>query len=35
LLGERREELRWAWVDLFATEYRDGDEVVHTREYLR
>jgi hypothetical protein len=30
-LGERREELRRAWVDLFATEYRDGDEVVHAR----
>ncbi len=33
-LGERREELHRAWVDFFESEYRDGDEIVHTREYL-
>ena len=33
-LGERREELRAAWVDFFESNYRDGDEIAHTREYL-
>jgi hypothetical protein len=33
-LGERREELHKAWVDFFETEYRVGDEIRHTREYL-
>jgi SAM-dependent methyltransferase len=33
-LGDRREELHRAWVDFFENEYRDGDEIVHTREYL-
>jgi hypothetical protein len=33
-LGERREELHNAWVDFFETEYRVGDEIRHTREYL-
>jgi ubiquinone/menaquinone biosynthesis C-methylase UbiE len=33
-LGERREELHRDWVEFFETEYRDGDEIVHTREYL-
>jgi ubiquinone/menaquinone biosynthesis C-methylase UbiE len=33
-LGERREELHRAWVDFFESEYLEGDEIVHTREYL-
>ena len=33
-LGERREELHRDWVEFFETEYREGDEIVHTREYL-
>jgi SAM-dependent methyltransferase len=33
-LGERREELHRDWVEFFESEYRDGDEIVHTREYL-
>ncbi|HEV3407717.1 MAG TPA: methyltransferase domain-containing protein [Gaiellaceae bacterium] len=33
-LGDRREELHRDWVEFFETEYRDGDEIVHTREYL-
>jgi ubiquinone/menaquinone biosynthesis C-methylase UbiE len=33
-LGERREELHRDWVDFFESEYRDGDEIAHTREYL-
>jgi SAM-dependent methyltransferase len=33
-LGERREELRAAWVDFFETNYRSNGEVAHTREYL-
>jgi ubiquinone/menaquinone biosynthesis C-methylase UbiE len=33
-LGDRREELHRAWVDFFESEYRDADEIVHTREYL-
>ena len=31
---ERREELRAAWVDFFESNYREGDEIAHTREYL-
>ena len=33
-LGERREELHRDWVDFFEENYRDGDEIAHTREYL-
>ena len=31
---DRREEFHRAWVDFFEQEYRDGGEIVHTREYL-
>ena len=31
---DRREEFHRAWVDFFETEYRDGDRIVHRREYL-
>lgn len=30
----RREEFHRAWIDFFEREYRDGDRIVHTREYL-
>jgi SAM-dependent methyltransferase len=33
-LGERREELRRAWMDFFEDNYRRNGEIVHTREYL-
>ncbi len=33
-LGDRREDLHRDWVDFFETNYRSGDEVAHTREYL-
>ena len=33
-LGDRREELHRAWVDFFETEYRNHDQIEHTREYL-
>ena len=33
-LGERREELHRAWVEFFEANYRSGEEVVHTRDYL-
>jgi SAM-dependent methyltransferase len=33
-LGDRREELRRAWVDFFEREYRDDGEIAHTRQYL-
>ena len=33
-LGERRAELQRAWVDFFESNYRVGDEIAHTREYL-
>jgi ubiquinone/menaquinone biosynthesis C-methylase UbiE len=33
-LGERREELRRAWVDFFESNYRANGEIAHTREYL-
>jgi ubiquinone/menaquinone biosynthesis C-methylase UbiE len=33
-LGERRAEFRAAWVDFFESNYRECDEVAHTREYL-
>jgi SAM-dependent methyltransferase len=33
-LGERRAELERDWVEFFESTYRDGDEIVHTREYL-
>ena len=30
----RREEFHRAWVDFMESEYRDGDHIAHTREYL-
>ena len=33
-LGERRGELKSAWVDFFESNYRAGDEIAHPREYL-
>jgi SAM-dependent methyltransferase len=33
-LGERRDELRSAWVEFFESNYRAGDEIAHTRKYL-
>jgi ubiquinone/menaquinone biosynthesis C-methylase UbiE len=33
-LGDRRDEFARAWIDFFESEYRSGDEIVHTREYL-
>ncbi|MBA2615890.1 MAG: methyltransferase domain-containing protein [Actinobacteria bacterium] len=33
-LGERREELHRDWVEFFETNYRENDEIAHTREYL-
>ncbi len=33
-LGERREELRRAWVEFFESNYRADGEIAHTREYL-
>jgi ubiquinone/menaquinone biosynthesis C-methylase UbiE len=33
-LGERREQLRRAWIDFFETNYRANDEIAHAREYL-
>jgi SAM-dependent methyltransferase len=33
-LGERREELHWAWVDFFETNHRTNGEISHPREYL-
>jgi ubiquinone/menaquinone biosynthesis C-methylase UbiE len=33
-LGERREELRRAWIEFFETNYRAGGGIAHTREYL-
>jgi hypothetical protein len=33
-LGDRREELRQAWIDMFESKYRKNGEIVHTREYL-
>ena len=33
-LGDRREELRRDWVDLFESDYRRNGEIVHPREYL-
>jgi ubiquinone/menaquinone biosynthesis C-methylase UbiE len=31
---DRREEFHRAWVDFMESEYRDGDHIAHTREYL-
>jgi SAM-dependent methyltransferase len=31
---DRREELHRDWVEFFETNYRAGDEIVHTREYI-
>ena len=31
---ERREEFHRAWATFFESEYRDGDRIAHTREYL-
>jgi SAM-dependent methyltransferase len=33
-LGERRADLERDWVEFFESTYREGDEIVHTREYL-
>jgi SAM-dependent methyltransferase len=33
-LGERRDELRRAWVDFFESNYHAGGEIAHTREYV-
>jgi ubiquinone/menaquinone biosynthesis C-methylase UbiE len=33
-LGERRDELHRAWVEFFESNYAEGGEIVHTREYL-
>ena len=33
-LGERREELRQAWIDLFEPDHRANGGIVHDREYL-
>ena len=33
-LGERREELHWAWVDFFESNHRTNGEISHPREYL-
>jgi len=33
-LGDRRDDFARAWIDFFEREYRSGDEIVHTREYL-
>jgi SAM-dependent methyltransferase len=33
-LGERREDLRRDWVEFFETNYAEGGEIVHPREYL-
>ena len=33
-LGERREELRTAWVDFFEQNHRENGHIVHRREYL-
>ncbi len=33
-LGARRDELHRAWVEFFESNYRDGGEIVHTREYM-
>ena len=33
-LGERREELRRAWIEFFESNYRENGEIAHTREYL-
>jgi SAM-dependent methyltransferase len=33
-LGDRRAELQRDWVEFFESTYREGDEIVHTREYL-
>jgi ubiquinone/menaquinone biosynthesis C-methylase UbiE len=33
-LGERREALRWAWVDFFETNHRTNGVISHPREYL-
>ena len=34
LPADRREEFHRAWVDFFEGEYRDGERIVHRREYL-
>lgn len=33
-LGERRNEFRQTWVDFFENNYRQGNEIVHDREWL-
>ena len=34
LPAARRKEFQQTWVDFFENEYRDGDHIAHTREYL-
>ena len=34
LSEERRGEFHRAWIELFESEYRDGDHIAHTREYV-
>ncbi len=33
-LGERREELKQAWIEFFESNFREDGEIAHTREYL-
>jgi hypothetical protein len=33
-LGERREQLRRAWIEFFETSYRTNGGIAHTRVYL-
>jgi ubiquinone/menaquinone biosynthesis C-methylase UbiE len=33
-LGDRREELHWAWVDFFESHHRTNGQIAHEREYL-
>jgi SAM-dependent methyltransferase len=33
-LGDRREDLHRDWIEFFETNYEEGGEIVHTREYL-
>jgi hypothetical protein len=33
-LGERREQLHWAWVDFFESHHRANGELAHSRKYL-
>jgi SAM-dependent methyltransferase len=33
-LGDRREQLHWAWVDFFEANHRTNGQITHSREYL-